>query len=404
MDKDKYSLATLIEIRFGDPVTALSISDSFVLIGSMMGRITICNIFDGKTTVIADINSENITSVSYNEYEERFNVAIGDEIIERFHFTHGKHGLSYTSTTIKNYTSDYEHGKKCENAFVLLSPDYYFRVQLQQPQEGNLTINAIDAEYEIKEITTDKGTVGNLGMTNYSVPMDFNGTQFVWVEYLSSTDRNICVASLTGSKEVIKKKIDKSFGHISHLKLIQNNKLILVRSLNVCEIRQIDQNLTLLKSFKHIGDEVYAVDVVYHKKENTYQENYDKDFESDVNPKKINNKNKMDENLCIKVGLVKQREESMDKKYEASNSLNKDLITSNNNFITSIVTLDIDGNVNIYSEEKEYTLFNLYDISEISQDHKDKQFFSMGYAYYIKTNMRYFCISSDHGCYVITKK
>ena len=63
--------------------------------------------------------------------------------------------------------------------------------------------------------------------------------------------------------------------------------------------------------------------------------------------------------------------------------------------------MDIDGNVNLFRNKKEETLFNLYRIKDISQDHKDKHFFSMGYAYYIKSNLNYFCISSDHGCYVI---
>ena len=70
----------------------------------------------------------------------------------------------------------------------------------------------------------------------------------------------------------------------------------------------------------------------------------------------------------------------------------------------AIALLDIDGNVNIWEKEKIYTAFNLYNIKDISQDHKDKQFFSMGYSYYIKYNRDFFAISSDHGCYVIKKK
>ena len=66
-----------------------------------------------------------------------------------------------------------------------------------------------------------------------------------------------------------------------------------------------------------------------------------------------------------------------------------------------IVTLDIDGNINLYNEGQEKVLFNLYNLSTIEKDYKEKQFFSMGYAYYIKTNLHYFCISSDHGCFII---
>ena len=70
----------------------------------------------------------------------------------------------------------------------------------------------------------------------------------------------------------------------------------------------------------------------------------------------------------------------------------------------AFVTLDIDGNVNVYENGKMQTVFNLYNIKDISQDHKDKQFFSMGYSYYIKFNKEYYAISSDHGCYIIKRK
>ena len=69
----------------------------------------------------------------------------------------------------------------------------------------------------------------------------------------------------------------------------------------------------------------------------------------------------------------------------------------------SIITLDIDGNVNLYQYGKESTLFNLYDFKDISQKMKNYQFFSMGYEYYIKSNLNYFCISTDLGCFIIKK-
>ena len=69
----------------------------------------------------------------------------------------------------------------------------------------------------------------------------------------------------------------------------------------------------------------------------------------------------------------------------------------------NIITLDIDGNVNKYRNGVEEVLFNLYKIKNIHQDHKDKQFFNMGYVYYIKTDLNYFCITTDFGCYIIKK-
>ena len=80
-------------------------------------------------------------------------------------------------------------------------------------------------------------------------------------------------------------------------------------------------------------------------------------------------------------------------------NIKKENIININNIC--IATLDVDGNVNLFKNKKEVTLFNLNDIEDIPQDHKDKNFFGMGYAYYMKTDLNYYCISSDHGCYII---
>jgi len=68
------------------------------------------------------------------------------------------------------------------------------------------------------------------------------------------------------------------------------------------------------------------------------------------------------------------------------------------------VLLDLDGNVNIWENCILTTKFNLYNTNNISEDHKNKQFFSMGYPYFIKMNLNYYAISTDHGIYVIKKE
>ena len=84
---------------------------------------------------------------------------------------------------------------------------------------------------------------------------------------------------------------------------------------------------------------------------------------------------------------------------------NKKIIEDkHNNNSLSIITLDIDGNVNCYNNKEEKTLFNLYDINDISIDIKNKSFFSMGYQYYIQTNNNFFSISTDYGCFIIKKE
>ena len=68
-----------------------------------------------------------------------------------------------------------------------------------------------------------------------------------------------------------------------------------------------------------------------------------------------------------------------------------------------IVTLDKDGNINLFNNKNQITLFNIYNINNIDNKYKKLEFFSVGFPYYIVVNEIYFCITTDHGLFVISK-
>ena len=107
-------------------------------------------------------------------------------------------------------------------------------------------------------------------MTNYSVPLDFDGNNFLWIDFLKKNKRKICVANISSfseNKDLYKFELkdNNEIGHISLAKLLTNNRVFIIHSFNKCEIRSLDENFTLLESFIHIGDEVYAFDIIYIK-------------------------------------------------------------------------------------------------------------------------------------------
>ena len=69
-----------------------------------------------------------------------------------------------------------------------------------------------------------------------------------------------------------------------------------------------------------------------------------------------------------------------------------------------ILTVDLNGNFNLYHNNENKTIFNLYDISNIDDKYKEDQFFSMGFPYYVIMNSKYYAISTDHGIFVISNK
>ncbi len=394
------SLVRLLDIRFADPISALSLIDNYVIFGTMMGNITLYSIKDNKIYILSELSSENIVDISYSPNDKFVNVAIGDEEVIKYQIDFNTNSKYPLSTKVKNYSTETEHSKYCENAFIMLSYNIFFRVQLTQPEEGNVTITNIDSEFEIRDLNSNDCISGTLPMTNYSVPLDFDSEKFAWVEFLSDKERNLCVANLGNKLEKpIKLLLQKSFGHISHFKFLPGNKFILVRNLYICEIRNIDEHFTLLKSFRHFGDEVYAIDVIYLseiKNNNNYSN------ENEYNSKE-NNKGD------VYLNINERNNENQIEKPKKENIINKGTTNAISNTFTNnknsedfiIIFLDIDGGINLYENGKIYQFFNLYDIKDIKQEEKNKKFFSMGYSYYIRYNLNYFAISSDHGCYIL---
>ena len=426
---DNYILINFLEIRFADPISSLKLINNYVIAGTMMGRIKAYNISENSIINLSDTNSENISDISYDAKKKIVYIGIGDEEIRYYSIEQ----LSKDQEKAINvYDSDLTHTNNCENAFILLSPESLFRIQLPQIDDGTVKIISLESQYEIKYFNEEnesnkkaKIISQTLPTTNYTVPFDFDGKRFLWVEFLSSTERKICVANipLLESKKPDKFDLDKSIGHICQAKLLPNNRVFFVHSLNKCEIRVLDSNFTLLEHFEHIGEEVLAVDIYIN--EETKKISNDNGMGNIVLHKtKISSKNEIPKEMKeVKINNKKRKEEDINTNriLETSDNINKIRIENeengNNEYLyikqntkkeksieindICVVSLDIDGNVNLFENRRERTLFNLYELSTISKDHKDKNFFSMGYAYYIKSNLDYFCISSDHGCYII---
>ena len=485
---NEYFIYKLININFGDPISSILLTPDHVIIGTMLGQILCLSLFTKKISILSELNTENISNISYNSNDEIINISIGDEKIFRYKKDKKNQEKLFLFQKISNYANDMEHNNFCQNAYTSLSSEFLFRIQLSPPEEKCLNIIEIDNEYDILNIINREVIfIGRLPMTNYIIPFGFDGDFFAWVEFIGPGERNICVANVINNLnnnqnkndelvETYKIKIEQNFGHISHLKILNESKIFLVHNLNICEIRQLNKEFTLLESFKHIGDEVYAVDI-YYPNEYLKMKNIDK-ISSDI-LSYGNNDNNNDNNKILKLSKndknfkktfvfnnnnnLKNKEEksksednikmvksktvtivkkikniydkndgdndndnntnSVKKNSDEDNSGNSEVIKSNKNkninssdkaknnndkesnsdLPFSIITLDIDGNVNLYQYGQESTLFNLYNLKEISQKMKKDKFFSMGYEYYIKTNLEYFCISTDFGCLVVKK-
>jgi hypothetical protein len=338
-----------IELRYADPICSLSLNLNSVTFGTMLGRSCYYNIPNDKYSILSEGYDENITGSFYSLDEpSQFFLSIGDFAVKIYKTK--EDGSTELLNNINNYETEGEHSHNCDNCYTILYDKFLLRIFLILPSNEKVEINS--CEYIVKNIINNESDSGKIEMSNYSVPFDYNGRNYVWIDFKEKEERILNIFNFEEKKIVFTQKIEKDFGHISHLRYLDNGKFFLVRNYNICEIR--DENWKLEKDFVHIGNEVLACDFYFENNENGNDENNEKNNENDL----------------------------------------------------FIATLDIDAQINVYNykEDKIEKEFNLFELDDIRQEEKDQQFFSMGYPYYIRFNKDYFTISTDYGCYIIKRK
>lgn len=237
--------------------------------------------------------------------------------------------------------------------------------------------------------------------SNFYVPFDFNGDKFLYVDFLEGEKRKICVYTFEDNKKW-EYAIDSSFGQITHLRFYFG-KILIVRWLNIVEIREMNDDFKIVHEFKS-KEEILDLDVYLHapskilanipeiESDNLVIENKIKEIYIKFEDKNMNEK--VDKNI-----LDKNKSPTLNEN-KIENEVDKELFNEEN---VSIAILDINANVHVWENYSLSTRFNIYDFPEITQDIKDKEFFSMGYNYFIKTSKDFYAISTDFAVYIIKK-
>ena len=461
--------------------------------------------FPRITTLILNA-SENISCVSFDT-KDNVIISVGDlEIIKLEKIsTFNIYDLNsrYDYTRIRNYSSEEEHIINCENTTCFLTSSNFLMINTVF-EEYNSPIAMLQIPYQNKILNNLDIVKGTIEMFNFCVPFDFDGDKFLFLDYQTKNIRRICIFYTISEAQPFIHKIGQDFGHISHMRLLSNDKIFLCRKFTLCEIYKINENdkFILLEEWTHIGEEIIAVDIYisgtkisynyinnnlndiynfqnnndsekvpstrrayeneekkngikikYNDKDHNHKKNllmidcnkssnssfrelqynnkwnYKKKFKEEKyfsdNSSKNNNKkreeveiynknksksknkelnvnhkndNELDQNNIYDDNILKIKTNgSVINKYMNSNN------DSNNENKLFIITLDINGNLNLYSNKINKVLFNLYKIPNIDQQYKDEEFFSSGFPYFIIMNSIYFCISTDHGIFVIAK-
>ena len=362
--KKEIKLIKFIELRYADPISSMDLTDTYLVYGTMLGSSKYFIINKKKLITLSEIQDEYISGVKINQ--NNIYICIGDVKILIYNCISPIIDENLSSEEKQNYESEEEHSKYCENCLTMLNNNYLIRTYIDFPAEPKDDPTTKETDIWTKNIyENDEEIKKQIVMSNYSVPFDFDGKNYIFIDFIKKEKRTFNVYDISLEQDEMKKiqfeieakfKSEK-FGHISHLKIIKEDALFIVRNYNICEIR--DFNLEFKKKLNIKANEILAYDILF-------EDNKDNDNND-------NNDNE-DENNDI-------------------NKKNKDIVY--------IIILDLDCNIFLYNykEDKSDLLFNLEkDELGIDKIIKEQRFFSFGYPYYIKLTGNYIAISSDYGC------
>ena len=371
---------------------------------------------------------------------------------------------AYKFKQINNYLSDKIHNEFCETAQCFMTKNNYLIIYSYY-SDFNWPLKFNQVKYENKNLSNFEVIKGSIYMSNFNVPFDFDGDKLLYLEHYSKTIRCINIYATLKEQKIFQFFLQNDFGHISFMKLLPDNYIFLCRKIYICEIYQYSININnkelsnnseinnnenkdfiLLKTWTHIKDyEIISCNIYIVENKNIEEENKNPNVLANSKIKKEKENKIKNKNFIPSLKLL-ENESSYDSYSSASknkffqfdkNNNNNDISGYNNiedliklekvkndgiklNINSKnikeekrkiyIITLDIEGNFNLYqfikesNDEIKNTLFNLYEIPNIEKKYKQLKFFSLGFPYYITMNDYYYVITTDNNIFVISSE
>ena len=402
-----------------------------------------------QITKIISSSGENIPCIIF-ETKDKALISIGDYELYKLDgiskFNSNDPNSSFTHNKIENYDSKSYHYLNCENSMCFLTSENFLLLNMTIGDINTPEIKQENINYtntNIKNFTKPEIKKGIIEANNFTVPFDFDGSYLLYIEYISENKRKICIFD-TLKEELFFEyliNINDDIGHISFMRFLPGNKIFLVRNNNICEIRQINDKFSPIETWEHFGEEVVSIQIylegsklssvfardnliIKNESDNISFNSNEKEDEKVVKIrinninlynsslreiKKRNKHNIFDGNWDLNdINIVNNHtnKNNFDEMLGVNvykNINNKNISKNNEHSLYSFATLDINGNFNIHKNNQTVVLFNLYDIEGIEQKYKEQEFFDLKFPYYISMNLKYICISTDLGIFVITK-
>ena len=246
-------------------------------------------------------SKENIPCIEF-ENNDIINVSIGDLEVIRLEnmstFNINDDTSTYNYSKLRNYNTENDHLEFCENCTCMMKNSFFLIIYTKYANY-NSNFEIKDIEYENKDLKKYKIIKGQITMSNYVVPFDFDGDKFLFLDYISKNERKISVVYTATKKENFNYYIkNKEYGHICHMKLLPHDKIFLCKKNNECEIHLMNKSFDEIYKWKHIGEDVITCYIYIkniNKNNNSEHSNQNNDNNDDYNDNYIDENNDIDE-------------------------------------------------------------------------------------------------------------
>ena len=308
-------------------------------------------------------SKENIPCLGF-ENDDIINISIGDLEVIRLEnmstFNINDKSSTYNYSKIRNYKTENEHIEFCETCTCMMK-NSYFLIIFTKYANYNSVIEIKEIKYEHKNLKHYKIIEGKIKMSNYMVPFDFDGDQFLFLDYVTKEQRKITVFYTESKQEEYNYIISKEYGHISHMKLLPENKIFLCRNNIECEIHLMNEDFTMIEKWSHIGEDVISCCIFINKNFEFYQyENCEKNINNanDNNVLKLidNNSNNTINKRNIKKLILDSNKEPFQQITNQVNDIKNN--TKNENNLMSSVNDNLYNNNNSEKKNKKILFIN----------------------------------------------
>lgn len=247
------SLDFFIDIRFADPVLALSMNNYGLIYGSSIGRILFYTFHSQQEIVLAEFSEECIRGVFVSK-ENNLYISVGD-----------RYCISMTSPTSHKQLihHDFPHSDDmCLSTQVFMKEELVCVMPLSENNTEGLIITHIS--------THTKKKYPMLPFKQHTVPYDFDGDRLLWMEW-AGKDRVFKYFDFVAAETKDIRVFPKNYGQIGFCKLVQDC-LVIVKDFRTIEL--IDLATTVLRQVigTHYSD-IVALNWVKVKSKTMQREN-----------------------------------------------------------------------------------------------------------------------------------